>query len=440
MRVGVVFVHYHTPELARRAVASAERELVAAAGDGVSGWIVVVDNGSDAAGAAVLAGTGAEVLRPPANLGYAGGVNAGAARLTEADVLLLANPDVELLPGALAALLAALARGAAVAGPRFFWDHDRRLRLPPTEPRDARSEALGLLAPRSPSWAARARRRWRRHARRHWQAAGEIGSVHLSGALLAVSRAAWDRVGPFDEGFRLYFEETDWLARLRRAGLAARYVPAAEVVHAFAKSAAGEPRAAEWFRESAALYVAKHHGKLRREVMAALARGTERRAVGAGGGWRAAYAEEGVMAQAGTVAEEPTRKTPRQERTAAWPEGRSFGVPGGGGAAAGETVRWPSAHGGSRPEDVAARPTAGPVASPADLDLSQHTSDRPLWVEVSPRPEGFPAAGEPLPAGAAAWSLPAEVRDGVAGTWWARVVDERGRELLCRPLALGNGR
>ena len=408
MRVGFVFVHYHTPELAWRAVASAARELTAAAGDGVSGRIVVVDNGSDAAGAAVLAGTGAEVLRPPANLGYAGGVDAGAERLPEADVLVLANPDIELLPGALAALLAALARGAAVAGPRFFWDHGRRLHLPPTEPRDAWSEALGLLAPRSPAWAARARRRWRRHARRHWRAAGEIDSVHLSGALLAVTRAAWQRVGPFDTGFRLYFEETDWLTRLDRAGLAARYVPAAEAVHAFARSAAGEPRAAEWFRQSAVRYAAKHHGRPRRAVMAALARGTARRGGTADGAGPAATAEGGVP-RPDAAAEEPTRpggappRIPRQEE-----EGGRAPFPA------------PGARGGG--------------------DLSQLPSERPLWVELSPRPEGFPAAGETLVAGAASWSLPAEVRAGLAGTWWARVVDEGGRELLCRPLAVASGR
>lgn len=408
MRVGVVFVHYHTPELARRAVASAERELTAAAGDGVSGRIVVVDNGSDAAGASVLAGTGAEVLRPPDNLGYAGGLGAGAERLADADVLVLANPDVELLPGAFAALLAALARGAAVAGPRFFWDHGRRLRLPPTEPRDAWSEALGLLAPRSPAWAARARRRWRRHARRHWWAAGEIASPHLSGALLAVTRAAWERVGPFDTGFRLYFEETDWLTRLARAGLAARYVPAAEVVHAFARSAAGEPRAAEWFRQSAARYAAKHHGRPRRAVMAALARGTARRAGGmaTGGAGKLAVGEV-LSGEAGGVA---------------------------GAFAAGLGGKPATSAGAARDA------TAGAEGAPPDLDLAPLGTEAPLWLELSPRPEGFPAAGEPLSAGAATWILPEEVRAGLAGTWWARVVDEEGRELLCQPLCLGSGR
>lgn len=377
MRLGVVFVHYHTPELARRAVASVERELAALAGEGVRGRVVIVDNGSDAAGSEVLAGLAAEVLRPPGNLGYAGGVNAGAARLPESDVLLLANPDLELLPGALAALLATLGRGAAVAGPRFFWDFARRLRLPPTEARDPWSEALAALAGRSPRWARRARRRWRRHARRHWLAESDIASTALSGALLAVSRGAWDRVGPFDAAFPLYFEETDWLTRLERAGLPARYVPAAEVVHSFARSAAMEPQSADWFRESAARYAAKHQGRLRRAAMTAL-------------GGAAAPAERPEAAEA--------------------------------------TV------------DGAAAPPPRAPGQDDDLDLFSLADGRRVWVEVSPRREGFPAAAEPLAPGARAWSLPAEVRGGLAGTWWARVTDDAGRDLLRRRPLLGGSR
>ena len=152
------------------------------------------------------------------------------------------NPDVLVLPGCLPALLAALRAGAAVAGPRFYWDRGRRLLLPPAELRTRREELLRLLAGKRGGWAARARRRWRRHARRHWEAREPLPSHALSGSLLALRRSAWEAVGPFDEGFRLFFEETDWLLRARRQGLAGRYVPAAEAVHLYSQSAA--PRAA----------------------------------------------------------------------------------------------------------------------------------------------------------------------------------------------------
>jgi GT2 family glycosyltransferase len=189
-------------------------------------------------------------IDPGTNLGYAGGVNLGVAR-SRAGRIVLMNPDVLVLPGCVAALLEALDTGAAVAGPQSFWDRGRRLLLPPAEPRSRRDEIASLLAARGPEWSERARRRWRRHARRHWQARQPLPSWTLSGSLLALRREVWDRVGPFDAGYPLFFEETDWLLRVRRHGLPAWYVPAAEAVHLHGRSAVAEPRSRQWFEESA---------------------------------------------------------------------------------------------------------------------------------------------------------------------------------------------
>ncbi len=82
----------------------------------------------------------------------------------------------------------------------------------------------------------------------------------MSGSLLALRRTAWDEVGPFDAGFQLYFEETDWLLKAERRGLASRYVPAAEAVHLYNQSAAREPQAQQWFEESAARFRRRHYG------------------------------------------------------------------------------------------------------------------------------------------------------------------------------------
>ncbi|HXO42556.1 MAG TPA: glycosyltransferase, partial [Thermoanaerobaculia bacterium] len=240
-------------------------------------WLLV-DNGSDPAGRELLAGLPVRLLEPGRNLGYAGGVNLGMAS-SRAELVLLMNPDVLVLPGCAAGLVACLREGAAAAGPRFYWDSGRRLLLPPAEARDRRGELLAwLAAARGAGWAARARRRSRRHCRRHWQAAAPLPSYALSGSLLAVTRAAWERIGGFDEGFPLYFEETDWLLRLRRAGLPARFVPAAEAVHLYGRSAAGEPRAAEWFEESARRFRRRHYGAWFAWALDHLARGGRRAA------------------------------------------------------------------------------------------------------------------------------------------------------------------
>ncbi len=135
---------------------------------------------------------------------------------------------------------------------------------------------MALLAARGPRWAARARHRWRRHARRHWEARAPLPSYSLSGSLLALRRSAWDEAGPFDEGFRLYFEETDWLLRARRRGLPARYVPAAEAVHLYSQSADREPRAQQWFEESAERFRRLHYGDWFVKVLQGVAHGLSR--------------------------------------------------------------------------------------------------------------------------------------------------------------------
>jgi N-acetylglucosaminyl-diphospho-decaprenol L-rhamnosyltransferase len=257
MRIAVILVHYRTPELAVAAVEALRRDA------GESGFEIegiLVDNGSDAEGRALLESLPFTRVDPGANLGFAGGVNLGVAR-SRAEIFVVMNPDVQVLPGCLGALVDALEEGAAVAGPRFYWDEGRRMLLPPAEVRSRTSEILTLLATRHERWAVRARRRWRRHARRHWEARRPLASPHLSGSLLALTRAAWERVGPFDEGFRLYFEETDWLRRAERLGLPARYVPVAEAVHLHGRSAVQEPRSGGWFEESARRFRERHYGR-----------------------------------------------------------------------------------------------------------------------------------------------------------------------------------
>ncbi|HZF10345.1 MAG TPA: glycosyltransferase family 2 protein [Thermoanaerobaculia bacterium] len=269
MCLAIVIVHYHTPALAAEAVAALAADL---AGAGLTADLVLVDNGSDAAGREILERLPVRRLDPGENLGYAGGVNLGVANAPAAEAIVLMNPDVLVLPGCLAALLAELAAGAEIAGPRAYWDRGRQLVLPPAEARSRRGELLHLLAGRGEGWAARARRRWRRHARRHWEAERPLPSHELSGSLLALRRSAWERVGPFDSGYRLFFEETDWLLRARRAGLPSRYVPAAQAIHLYNQSGALEPRSREWFEASAERFRKRHYGAWFPPVLRGLAR------------------------------------------------------------------------------------------------------------------------------------------------------------------------
>ena len=311
--ISAVIVHYRTPRRLEAAVAALREDARRSA---LELEIVVVDNGAADGSAAANAEDAApedlpaRVLRPPGNLGYAAGINLGVEHAT-GDVLLLMNADVTVEAGCLRALLDALGGGGAagsagavtgsgtvagsasvgagsaggvagsggaagsgdgagsaagagtaaeIAGPRLFWDEGCRLMLPPQQLRTRRAELDAALAERWPAWGRRFRRRWRRRARAFWRAEKPVTCYELTGACLAVTRDGWRRVGRFDEGYRLYFEETEWLLRARRAGVRAVLAPAARCVHAYDQSAQREPRAGMWFEESAARFRRRRYG------------------------------------------------------------------------------------------------------------------------------------------------------------------------------------
>jgi glycosyltransferase involved in cell wall biosynthesis/GT2 family glycosyltransferase len=88
---------------------------------------------------------------------------------------------------------------------------------------------------------------------------------YVGGACLAISRAAWNAVGGFDEEFFLYGEEADWQARARAAGW--RIVLADElgadhgnfVTHGGDYSAAERRRIHDLLRANTALFLEHQH-------------------------------------------------------------------------------------------------------------------------------------------------------------------------------------
>lgn len=416
MRLSVVFVNYRAAGLLVRALDSWQSDARAAGLADVE-WIVV-DNGDDDLGRrrldALAAAGEVRLIRPEANLGYAGGANLGLAQ-AGGEVLAVANPDLEISPGATAALLAVVTcQGSAIVGPRFVWDRGGTLLLPPAERRTPRDELADLVASRGPSGAWIARRRWRRHARRHWEAAEPFASLELSGALLVFDRAAWQRTGPFDTGYPLYFEETDWLLRAGSLGLGVFHVPTARVLHLHGASSRQEPAAADWFTASAARFRTRHYGK---RFAADLARMAQLVAAAADG-------------QAAT--DQPERLAPKQRRGRLGPPpGRPGGArpPAAGGSAEPLAPGWHR----RRERAIVGKSGAGPAAG------SAAGSDR-WWIELSPRAQGFPAVGQALEAPPAAdwpFAVPADVRPRLgAGPWHLRLIDPAGEERAVRVLDL----
>lgn len=239
-------MHYHATARVREAVSALRRD---AESTGLSIQIFVADNGSTPDEREDLQGLAIRYLDTGRNAGYAGAVNA-AFPDTSADCIVLMNEDVLTVPGCLRTLRNELLAGAAVAGPRFFWDRDKTFMLPCTERRTRRSEVFRVAAGASAGKLLRARREWRAHAMRHWRATAALPTSSLSGALLAFRRDTWSIVGPFDERYQLYFEEDDWLRRIARAGLTSLYVPHAIAIHAHDPGRARSPARLEWENES----------------------------------------------------------------------------------------------------------------------------------------------------------------------------------------------
>ena len=253
-----IYVHYHAAALLERSLEALRADVARA---GLDLEPLIVDNGSNAAEASKLEALPARLHSTGGNIGFAAAVNRGVS-LTSGDPVLLINPDARVRSGAVSSLVAALRRGAWIAGPRLLWTEDRKVFLPPAEERSRRAELGRVLGDRSPRWAAWARRRWRGQARRHWLATSAVASWDLSGGCLAFDRRAWRELGPFDESYRLYFEETDWLQRARARRILAVHEPAAEVVHDVGASSSKQGQAGAWFEQSAARFRRRHYGHL----------------------------------------------------------------------------------------------------------------------------------------------------------------------------------
>jgi GT2 family glycosyltransferase len=56
------------------------------------------------------------------------------------------------------------------------------------------------------------------------------------GAAILIRQEAWQQVGPIDEDFFMYFEETDWCRRAVETGWEVHYLPEARITHFEGKS------------------------------------------------------------------------------------------------------------------------------------------------------------------------------------------------------------
>ena len=194
--------------------------------------VVVVDNGSvDGSADAVSAEhPDATLVRLPGNAGFAGGMNAGARAAfgAGAEAVVLLNNDMEVEPGFVEPLVAALQTEPGVAAtcaqilfdasPARIWYAGAPFK--PGRGHSGRNTGYGKprLPPSTPPYE----------------------TARACGGAMLFTAATYERVGLFDEDLFAYAEDTDWSLRAQRQGLHVLVVPGSVVYHAVSASSGGE--------------------------------------------------------------------------------------------------------------------------------------------------------------------------------------------------------
>jgi len=230
--VVVVIVTYHSARLTSKSLQSVhvEREM-----QGLSIRAVVVDNSSGdlpEIAQAVAENDWADwvtLVSAPRNGGFAYGNNLGMERAYADDhpqYVYLLNPDAQVRPGAIGALTRFLESHpeVGIVGSSFEncdgseWPF--AFRFPSLVSEIDNGMELGIVTHLLRRWVV-PRRMTRAPQPADW----------VSGASMMIRHDVLAAIGGLDENYFLYFEETDFCRRARRAGFSTWYVPESRVMH-----------------------------------------------------------------------------------------------------------------------------------------------------------------------------------------------------------------
>jgi len=217
--------------------------------------VIVVDNASGDQTAEAVAEAFAQVqlIRAPKNLGFGGGNNLGLIAARGRYVLLL-NSDTEVQPGALGALIDFMDTHpeAGACGPMLLNT-------------DGSLQPSGRALPTAGSVFLDMTRLYRLTRRdvfvepgRDYNQVKRVGEI--SGAALLIRHSLYERIGGFDTGLFLFYEDVDLCKRVGDAGFGVFYVPAAKVIHHWGGTMSTISETAyRAGQDSLRYYFAKHH-------------------------------------------------------------------------------------------------------------------------------------------------------------------------------------
>lgn len=265
--VTVVIVSYQSAALTIDCLHSIRAELDVA---GIKIYVVVVDNASGDAPAISEEveqnhwNEWVSVLTAPRNGGFAYGNNVGfeyALRRGPVDYFHLLNPDTVLRAGAIAELVKFMQScpEAGIAGSSFE-NSDGSLwpiafRFPSVLSELAAGVQLNIVSRVLRPWVVPVPME-QKNQPIDW----------VAGASMMLRRSAVEQLRGFDEGYFLYYEETDLCLRAKRAGWSTWYVPASRVMHIAGQSTkvtereARPKRLPSYLFESRRRYFVKNYG------------------------------------------------------------------------------------------------------------------------------------------------------------------------------------
>jgi hypothetical protein len=243
MDISIIIVNWNTKELLLDCLTS-----VYATTAGLSLETIVVDNGShDGSGQAVQDRfPQVRLIQNTENRGFAKANNQALANTTGRYVLLL-NSDVLLTAGALNNLVSFMdttpAAGIA-AGQYLNQDGSKQNsfdNFPTLATELLNKTLLKILLPNTyPS------------KKKEYREPMEVDSV--IGACMVVRAEAINEVGPLDEDYFFFLEETDWCLRMHRAGWKIYHLPHIKVYHLQGKSKEKNPSKA-WIEYYRSVYI-----------------------------------------------------------------------------------------------------------------------------------------------------------------------------------------
>jgi len=225
--ISFIIVNWNTRELLLECLASVYRTVQ---GHPFEIWLVDNASSDGSADAAREAFPHVHLIQNDTNLGFAAAVNLAIARMLGRFALLL-NTDAVLTEGAVNALYDHMQANPDVGmacGQLLNADGTRQnsiANFPSVLALIVNETLLRVLFPqRFPS-------KWQEYS-------GPLDVESCIGACIMVRKAAIDRVGPLDERYFFFLEETDWAYRMKQSGWKIRFVPSARIVHAQGASVA----------------------------------------------------------------------------------------------------------------------------------------------------------------------------------------------------------